>query len=59
MDETLRLLGWLAQILTLWGGAGSKEVPGHVLERASGMDSVSTIHQVLWLLKSPFPSVTR
>jgi hypothetical protein len=41
------------------GETGSKEVPGHVLERASGMDSVSAIHQVLWLLKSPFPSVTR
>lgn len=60
MDETLCLLGWHTQILTLgWGVVGrDKEVPGHVLERASGMDPVTAIRQVLWLLKSLCLSVT-
>lgn len=39
-------------------GGRDKEVPGHVLERASGMDLVSAIRQVLWLLKSLCLSVT-
>lgn len=46
-DINTGVVGW-------WGGGvvGDKEVPGHVLERASGMDPVTAIRQVLWLLKS-------